>query len=351
MKLNFAKLALVLFLLTAPLAAREKDDTLIMKNGDRLTCEVKGLSGGVLYVSFDYILSTQSVQWSKVAKLESQHLYIVKTEGGLVYTGRLSTVATAADRPVEIKVIQAPTEEVTLSTRKIVDMSSTSDNFWRRFNGEIGFGLNYSKGNNSTQFNFNSQTEYLRERWSAQANFASSLASSTGSSRSTRNQLTLTGEHLLPWNNYFYQGFSSFLQSTEQQINLQSSLGAGVGRYFKNTNRMRVALLGGFAWQNTRYEAGVPSPTQNVLGALVYGELQMFRFNKTNLALTGSVIPALSEPGRVHSNLNASYYLKFWSNLTWNFSLYGNWDNQPPFGVPGSDYGTSVGLSWTYGLR
>ena len=350
MKLNFATFALIL-LIAVPLAARDKDDILIMKNGDRMTCEVKGLSGGVLYVSFDYILSTQSVQWSKVAKLESQHLYIVKTESGLVYTGKLSTVETSADRPVELKVIEAPTEEVTLSTRQIVGMSSTSDNFWRRFNGEIGFGLNYSKGNSSTQFNFTSQTEYLRERWSAQASFNSSLASSVGTSRSTRNQLTLTGEHLLPWNNYYYQGFGSFLQSSEQQIDLQSSLGGGIGRYFKNTNHMRIGLLGGFAWQNTRYESGVPSPTQNVLGALVYGELQMFRFNKTNLAITGSVIPALSEPGRVHSTLNAAYYLKFWGNLTWNLSFYGNWDNQPPFGVSGSDYGTSVGLSWTYGLR
>ncbi len=350
MKACFARLVLLL-LIAAPLAAREKDDTLIMKNGDRLTCEVKGLSGGILYVSFDYILNTQSVQWSKVAKLESRHLYIVKTEKGLVYTGTLATIEATADRPVELKIIEAPTEEVTLSTKQIVDMSSTSDNFWRRFNGEIGFGLNYSKGNSSTQFNFNSQTEYLRERWSAQANFASSLSSSVGASSSTRNQLTLSGERLLPWNNYFYQGFGSFLQSTEQQIHLQTSLGGGVGRYFKNSNHMKVALVGGFAWQNTRYEAGVPSSTQNVLGALVYGELQMFRFNKTNLAVSGSVIPALSDPGRLHSNLNASYYLKFWSNLTWNISLYGNWDNQPPFGVPGSDYGSSVGLSWTYGLR
>lgn len=350
MKARFHALALIL-LIAASLAAREKDDTLIMKNGDRLTCEVKGLSGGVLYVSFDYILSTQSVQWSKVAKLESRHLYIVKTESGLVYTGSLSTIEKSADRPVELKVIEAPTEEVTLSTKQIVTMSSTSDNFWRRFNGEIGFGLNYSKGNSQTQFNFNSQTEYLRERWSAQANFASSLSSSVGSSSSTRNQLTLTGEHLLPWNNYFYEGFSNFLQSTEQQINLQTSLGGGVGRYFKNTNHLKIALLGGLAWQNTQYVAGVSQQSSNIAAGLIYGEFQVFRFNKTNFDITGSLIPAISEPGRVHSNLNAAYYLKIWSNLTWNLSFYGNWDNQPPFGVSGSDYGTSVGVSWTYGLR
>jgi hypothetical protein len=45
----------VLFTLTPPLFARDKTDRLIMKNGDSLTCEIKGLDGGVLYVSFDYI--------------------------------------------------------------------------------------------------------------------------------------------------------------------------------------------------------------------------------------------------------------------------------------------------------
>jgi hypothetical protein len=45
----------VLFTLTAPLFARDKTDRLIMKNGDSMTCEIKGLDGGVLYVSFDYI--------------------------------------------------------------------------------------------------------------------------------------------------------------------------------------------------------------------------------------------------------------------------------------------------------
>ena len=45
------------------------------------------------------------------------------------------------------------------------------------------------------------------------------------------------------------------------------------------------------------------------------------------------------------------YYIKIISNLKWNISFYGNWDNQPPPGFSGSDYGTSSGLSWTYGLN
>ena len=61
--------------LTTPLFARTNSDVLIMKNGDRLTCQVKGLDAGVLYVSFDYTDGTASVQWSKVARLQSNQLF------------------------------------------------------------------------------------------------------------------------------------------------------------------------------------------------------------------------------------------------------------------------------------
>src|SRR6478609_11968353 len=104
-------LALTLLLAT-PLCARDKTDVLVMTNGDRLTCEVKGLDAGVLYVSFDYIDGTASVNWTKVARLESNQLFVVKTEGGAVYTGSLRTPDTPADRPVKIQIVAPEKEDV-----------------------------------------------------------------------------------------------------------------------------------------------------------------------------------------------------------------------------------------------
>jgi hypothetical protein len=46
---------------TSPLFAQDKTDVMVMKNGDRMTCQIKGLDAGVLYVSFDYIDGTASV--------------------------------------------------------------------------------------------------------------------------------------------------------------------------------------------------------------------------------------------------------------------------------------------------
>jgi hypothetical protein len=339
-------------LFAAPLLARDKTDVMVMKNGDRMTCEIKGLDAGVLYVSFDYIDGTASVDWSKVARLESKQLFIVKTVDGSMYTGALNTTEMAAGRPMKIQVLEIPENEVAIDRSQVVQMVQTSENFWQRFSGEISMGIIYSKGNQSTQYNFGSQTAYVRERWDAKANFSSTLSSSTGTSASTRNSLGLGVLRLLPWNNWFYSGVGNFLQSSEQGINLQTTLGGGIGRYVKNTNRTSISVLAGAAWLQTKYHPSIlPLGQQNIASALIAADVRLFKFSKTNLNATANVLPALSEPGRVRFDTNVSYYVKLFSNLSWNATFYGNWDNRPPPGFSGSDYGSSSGLSWTFGLK
>ena len=351
MKIKVVFVILALILIT-PVFARTNTDVLVMKNGDRMTCQVKGLDEGVLYVSFDYIDGTASIQWSKVAHLQSTQLFIVKTEDGSVYTGALNTPETPAGQPVRIQVIEGPEREVVVDSPKIVGMSQTSEKFWQRFNGQLNFGVIYSKGNQSTQYSLGSQAEYLRERWSAGATLSSTLSSSSGTSASTRNLLDLSGSHLLPWNNYFYSGLGTFLQSSAQGITLQTTIGGGFGRYLKNTSQSKISLLGGLAWQGTNYQPSlVPVGNQNLAAAVIALDLNLFRFNKTNLSVTAALLPALSEPGRVRFNTNVTYYIKLVSNLSWNVSFYGNWDNRPPAGFSGSDYGSSSGVSWTFGLK
>jgi len=340
----------VSLLLAAPLVARESTDVIVMKNGDRITCEVKGLSEGVLSVSPPYVIQTISVDWSQVARLESKQLFLVKMQDGSVYRGTLNSVETPAGRPMEIQVAEAPEKKVVLDTARIAQVAETSEKFFQRFTGGVNTGVIYSKGNRSTQYSISALAAYPRERWVAQLGLSSNLSASSGSTTSTRNQVTGGALHLLPWKNYFYGVLGGFLQSTEQGIDRQTYLGGGIGRYLKNTNRTAISVLGGLAWQNTSYkQAVVPIRTQNVAAALIAADVKLFRFNKTNLDLTATLLPAVSEPGRVYFSTNASYYIKITGNLSWNVSLYASFDNRPPANLPGSDYGTSSGLSWTFG--
>jgi putative salt-induced outer membrane protein YdiY len=334
------------------LLAQENTDLIVMKNGDRFTCEIKGLSAGVLSVKLSYVEGTVGVQWSQVAHLESNRLFRIQTESGAVYTGKISTNGTSNDPPINVVVAEIPRKEVEVAQHKVIKMSQTSQGFWHRFDGAVNTGFLYQKGNESVQYNLSSQVAYTRERWSSELNFNSSLASNNNSNLTTRNQTDLNTLRLLRWNNWFYAGTASFLQSSVQGIDLQTTLGGGIGRYLKNTNRASIYVLGGLGWQNVGYKQNtVDQGPQNTAVGFVASEIKAFKFKKTNVDLSASLIPAISDAGRVHFNANAVYYVKIVTDLSWNFSFYGSWDSRPPLAFPKSDYGTSSGLSWTFGNR
>jgi hypothetical protein len=303
------KLLLACFMLlsVSPLSAREKSDVLVMRNGDRLTCEIKGLDSNALSISLDYAAGIVSINWGKVDHIESKQLFLVKTQDGLVYSGSLSTPSTAGARPAKIEVLESPTEKLELDRIHVIHMEETDLSFWRRFNGQLGLNTIYNKGNQSVQYELNADATYPRERWSASVSYNSSFSSSAGSSSATRNETQLNAQRLMRWNSWYYSGLADFLQSSEQGIQLQSTFGGGVGRYFKNTNNVRISVYGGIAWQNISYKQQVlPATNQQVTSALIVGKMNLFRFDKTNLEITANVLPALSEPGRVHTNVNAA---------------------------------------------
>lgn len=334
-------------LLVVPLFGRPKTDALVMKNGDRFTCEIKKLENGVLYAALDYVDGTISIDWAKVARVESNQLFLVHTQSGAVYQGTISTAATPGEEPVKIDVEESPPNHELINRRQIVGMIQSSESFWRRFSGNVDSGMIYSKGNNTAQYNLGSDLTYRRERWTAGSSYNSSLSSSNRETASTRNQLNLDALRLLPWNNWFYAGIGSFLQSSQQAINLQASLGGGIGRFFKNTDRTRISLTGGFAWQDTQYSSSV-NPSQKAVAGLLGGGVQLFVFKKTTLAFTGTLLPVLNQPGRVRFSTNTAYSIQIIKNLWWKFSFYGNWDNKPPTHFSGSDFGSSSGLSYSF---
>ena len=141
-----------LFLAKAiPVSAGNKTDLVVLKNGDRLTCEIKNLNSGTLYLSLGYARGTISVNWTEVAQLNSPEMFIVKTEDGFLYRGTLSTTVNGANGPMNIEVIEGTNQKVSLEQSRVIGIDRTSDAFWQRFNGTISSGINYSKGNQATQ--------------------------------------------------------------------------------------------------------------------------------------------------------------------------------------------------------
>jgi len=352
MRMNFILLS-ALVCLAYPAFARDKTDVIVMKNGDRFTCEVKRIEGGVLQADFDYVDGTVSIDWLKVARLESKALFLVQLQDGSIYSGRVITPETLNGVPVKIEIQQNNAQEsLTIDKSQVVRMTQTSERFLRRFSGNLTIGALYSKGNSAAQYNVGSELDYQQIRWGSRLRYNSNLSSSTGAETATRNQVDFSAYRLFPWKNYFYGGSWAFLQSSVQGIQAQTNVALGVGRYLKNTNRARFTAFGGLGWQRTRYEPSVATQqAQNVGVGLVSLNLEAFSFKKTRLAADASVVPALTDPGRLFYRTNLAYYLKLFGKIDWNLSFYGNWDTRPPPRFQGSDYGSSTGLSWTFGNK
>jgi hypothetical protein len=346
---RWALVFLLLIFAAQSLTARPAKDIVVMNNGDRLTCEIKKLERGVLYLSLDYVDGTISVQWSRVAKIESSQMFVVHTAGGSIYEGTIHTAQTAADEPVRIQVIESEATPDAIQRANVVEMHQTADSFFRRLSVKFDSGLIYTKGNETTQYNLGSEFYVRRELWAGSASVASVLSKSAGTTTSTRNQGTIRGLRYIGNQKWFYTGGMEFLQTSEQGIELQSTLGGGLGRFLMDSNRGRISVTAGLAFQSTQYrDAEISTGPSKALAALFSADVHLFQFKKTSLDVTGNVLPVLTQSGRVRSGINASYSIQMIKNLWWKLSFYGNWDNRPPINFSGSDYGTSTGVTWTF---
>ena len=331
---------------TAPSLARPKIDVVVMTNGDRLTCEIKKLDQGVLYVGLDYVDGTISVDWSKVERLDSKQLFRVETTAGITYSGTLRMVAGPGDQPRSIEILEDQQQAASVVDQSsVVGADKYGDSVWSRLHGSFSSGFIYAKANKSAQYSLSSELSYRQERSNAKLAYSSSFSNAAGATQATRNQMDLTVAHLLRWNNWYYAGEAIFLQNSAQGINFRSTYGGGIGRFLKNTDSARISLTAGLAWNDTLYSH---RPEEKNLGGLIAGNVRMFQFKKTNLDLTPVLLPALNDFGRVLFNLNAQYNVKIISDFWWNITFYGNWDNRPPAGLIGSDYGTSMGITYSF---
>jgi hypothetical protein len=345
---SIGQLAALFLLLATSANARSKVDVITFKNGDHWTCEIKSLVKGYLYVSVDYVDGTVSVDWSKIAKIESSQRFVIEDESNRLHTGPLEPAPVAEGQPFRLVVRTAEGTE-TLSQFQVVQINQLEASFWEGVHGGISGGIQFTKSNTQTQFNFSANSSYRKERWLAQAQYNTSFSGSLSNPSNLRNNLTLEAQRMLRWENYFGAVTSEFLQSQEQQLDLRTILGAGIGRMFKNTSRSQIYGLGGVVWTREKYSPGaVEEPYRNNAEILLNGVFQFFRFKTTNFTASIRGYPSITDLGRFRADGDVSMKFELIKDLYWNFSIYANYDSRPPENTVKSDYGFSSGIGWTF---
>ncbi len=339
-----AVLSFAIILLCLPAQAK-RNDLVIMKNGDRLTGEVKKLEHGVLYVDLAYVSGSIGVDWLQVERVESSGGFQVVLKDGERVAGTIekNTPTEATDKDFAIHAAQG---EVRAAAPDVVTVESQKRGFWRQLTGAIDLGYNFSSGNNQTSLSANANANYLSTKWLLGNSVDSSFSGQSGGSKSNLLEVqTIDGRFLN--RSSILMGIGDFLHSSQQDLSLRTTLGGGYGRFLIRSNHNTLVWLGGVVYTHENFASTDQPASQNV-EALLGVQYTMFHFDRYNLQSQALIYPGLTDAGRIRVTGKTTFSLKLVNNFHIDFSFLDNFDSSPPFNAKRNELGVSNTLGWTF---
>src|SRR6185369_9809770 len=140
-KLGRSGLIVLLILLLALTAlAKNVDDVVVLKNGDRLTGEIKGLQRGELRIKSDYMAEAVRLDWAKVERLESKSTFMIWLVDGKLITDVMRLLP-ARSSEIANFVIGNANQTLKVHQLDVIRIAPADRRFWKRLEGSIDFGF------------------------------------------------------------------------------------------------------------------------------------------------------------------------------------------------------------------
>jgi hypothetical protein len=332
--------------LCAP-ARAEKTDVVVLINGDRITGEVKELSYGQLKFSTDH-MGTIYIEWDKVVSISTTQVLQVETADGSRFTGRSPQPAASAATLHLVPIGRAEGGQGTdLRMEDVVRIAYLEQgNFLDRLDGAVSVGYSRTQATGVEQFNFsgNVGTRNNRRKWNIALDTNTSSQSQGPSSQ--RASLAWTNERFLP-NRYYYESSLNFSQNDELGLDLRSLLGVTAGRYLVQRQGLEWRAGAGLAVSREDRSDGTVVDSMELP---LTSSFRMFRLDspKTDVTLELTVLPSLTESGRVRGEASISARHEIISDLFFEISLYDSYDNRAPEGSPSNDWNVVTSLGYSF---
>ena len=231
--------SLVLLLALHPAAeARPKTDVITMNNGDRITCEIRSMFAGVLECKTNY-MDTVRLKWHHIRSISTDYSFEVRTSEGSRSYGLVSS--DAENRQLAIEDIYG---ESRLDWLDIVELRPLQKTLKDAMNVYLSLGFDYTKATGVGQAQLSTDISYETESSRNSLNARSTLSSTdeldTRSSRVDLSRRSFIGDSARYIN---YLG--TYESNDALELVGRYSLGAGMGRYFLDNDRMQLVGLAG----------------------------------------------------------------------------------------------------------
>ncbi len=321
--------------------AREKSDVVILKNGDRITCEIKTLARGMLTAKTDS-MGTVQIKWQDVDRITSSFVFKVRDSQGNIYIGSLQSLQ-------EGKRIQIaggePAKE--LDHLEVVQMEALEGSLWKRFSGSVDLGYTFTKAGDRTQFNFSGDATYRTEHYSGQLKYSSTLGTSNGATDADRKVANLIGTRDFS-GKWLAYAQANFEHNLELQLDRRVSFLGGPGYKIQQSNRSMITAIGAAAFtRESYYGQDVVENAEGFFGL----DAQFFKLYSPKVDIVNQFVflPNFTTRGRRRIELNTKLRLEVWKDFFVTLTFYDSYDSMPPAKKASTnDYGFTTGLSWSF---
>ena len=342
----FVSAAIMVLILVSALtvAAKHKDDVVILKNGDRLTGEIKGLQRGELRIKADYMAEAVRLDWSKIVRIESKSRYMILLVDGTLFTDVMRMLPSSSDDVSNFVIGNAGQ---TVKQMDVLRITPVEARFLKQLEGSIDFGLSYTSGNNQYATELIATTTYRTGTHSFTTSIDSAFTGQPQGDSTRRNQFTFDyRKQLNP--KWYAGGLFDLLSSDQQSLDLRTTAGGLIGRNLKQSENTRFSVFGGIAGTRERYTALLGQPKKSNVDAIAGFDFNTFRFKTTDIRSRFIAFPSLTTPGRTRLQLTSDLRIKVVGDLYWGFHLYENFDSKPPVRADKNDLGVSTSLGWKF---
>lgn len=346
---SFSCWSAVVFLIaccTSTTLAKHNDDIVVLKNGDRLTGEIKSLQRGELRIKADYMAEAVRLDWARIERLESKSTFIISLVDGKLLT---NVVRLLPANSVEIAnfIIGSSDKALRVPQLDVIRIVPAEPGFWKRLEGSVDFGFSFTSGNDQYQTQLIATTTYRTGDHSFTTSIDSAFSGQPEGDSTTRKQFSFDyRKQLTP--RWFAGGIVDLLQSDQQSLKLRTSVGGLIGRNLHQTEHSRLSIFGGVVGTREKYSTSIGKPKSTNADALAGVDFTIFRFKTTNITSRVSLFPSLTTPGRMRLQSTSDLHIKIAKDLYWGFHLYENFDSRPPVRADKNDLGISASLGWKF---
>lgn len=319
----------------------EKNDLLLLRNGDWITGDFRGMERGIVTVKTD-AAATIHVKWPRVLTATTDKIFDIHLSDQSRWVGSLL----ASDSLGRV-VIRAERDTFEVPMRSVVDMVRIKENFWKRLDGSIDFGLNFTQQNAKTDIYLDFVLTYLVARNRFNLNLTSSFSRQDSVSNITRSSADLT--YLRELKGLWFIGFiGSLAENSQLSLELRGSLGGGPGRYLILKSRLQLATWLVISGNRERFTG---EDSRNTLPLGLATDFQFFDWSGkyTDLSARLTIQPILNDAGRWQIRFEADITQEILDLLYLRIGLLELYDSKPPSATANkNDFSITTSLGWTF---